>query len=75
MVKDLVAVGNMGALVRKRALTPTQYGDLADVPPELEWFVNITNAKTQRAYRIDVAEFWPSQASAGPRSCALRADK
>ena len=29
MAKDLVAV-------EKRALTPMQYGDLADVPPELE---------------------------------------
>jgi integrase/recombinase XerD len=50
MAKDLVAV-------EKRALTPAQYGDLADVPPELEWLANITNAKTRRAYRNDVEEF------------------
>jgi integrase/recombinase XerD len=42
---------------RKRALTPAQYGDLADVPPELEWLANITNPKTRRAYKIDVEEF------------------
>jgi len=35
-----------------------QYGDLADMPPELEWLANITNAKTRRAYKIDVSEFW-----------------
>jgi hypothetical protein len=61
MVKDLVAVGNTGAAadrqVLKRALTPAQYGDLAEVPPELEWLANITNPKTRRAYKIDVSEF------------------
>ena len=72
MVKDLVAVGNMGVALRKRALTPTQYGDLADVPPELEWLANITNPKTRRAYKIDVSEFsafagLTVRSSAGPR--------
>jgi hypothetical protein len=43
MAKDLVAV-------EKRVLTPAQYGDLADVPPELECLANITNPKTRRAY-------------------------
>jgi integrase/recombinase XerD len=41
----------------ERTLTPNQYRDLADVPPELEWLANITNAKTRRAYKVDVAEF------------------
>jgi integrase/recombinase XerD len=41
----------------ERTLTPEQYRDLADVPPELEWLANITNAKTRRAYKVDVAEF------------------
>jgi hypothetical protein len=50
MAKDLVAV-------ERRALTPAQFGDLADVPPELEWLANITNPKTRRAYKIDVEEF------------------
>ncbi len=43
--------------VPKRTLTPAQYGDLADVPPELEWLANITNLKTRRAYKLDVSEF------------------
>ena len=50
MVSDLVVIG-------KQKLTPAQYSDLADVPPELEWLANITNEKTRRAYKIDVAEF------------------
>jgi integrase/recombinase XerD len=43
--------------VRARALTPAQYGELADVPPEMEWLANITNPKTRRAYADDVREF------------------
>src|ERR1700687_3770163 len=50
MAKDLVAV-------EQRALTPAQFGDLADVPPEIEWLANITNPKTRRAYKNDVSEF------------------
>jgi hypothetical protein len=43
--------------VPKRTLTKAQYSDLADVPPEIEWLANLTNAKTRRAYLLDVAEF------------------
>jgi integrase/recombinase XerD len=43
--------------VRKRTLTQVQYGELADVPPELEWLANLTNSKTRRAYKRDVSEF------------------
>jgi hypothetical protein len=43
--------------VKKRSLTPAQYGALADVPPEIEWLANITNPKTRRAYKNDVSEF------------------
>jgi hypothetical protein len=57
MNKDLVRVGNTGAPALRRALTPAQFGDLAQVPPELEWLANLTNPKTRRAYKIDVEEF------------------
>jgi site-specific recombinase XerD len=49
-VGDLVPIG-------KQTLTPAQYSGLADVPPELEWLANITNPKTRRFYKSDVAEF------------------
>jgi hypothetical protein len=44
-------------LVPFSPLTPAQYSELADVPPELEWLANITNLKTRRAYKRDVEEF------------------
>jgi hypothetical protein len=66
MAKDLVAVENTVSLVRKRALTPAQDGDLAEVPPELEWLANITNPKTRRAYKIDVSEFSAFAGLRGP---------
>ena len=40
----------------RKSLTPMQYGDLADVPPEGEWLANITGKKPARAYKIDVSE-------------------
>ncbi len=43
--------------ISKEALTTAQYSKLAGVPPEIEWIVNITNPKTRRAYKVDVAEF------------------
>ena len=51
-------------------LTPAQYGDLADVPPEIEWLANITNAKTRRFYKSDVAEFSAFTGLKEPGSCA-----
>lgn len=30
---------------------------LAEIPPEIEWFANLTNANTRRAYRSDVRGF------------------
>ena len=41
----------------ERKLTAKEFQSLADVPPELEWFANIENANTRRAYRNDVSEF------------------
>jgi hypothetical protein len=47
VVTDLVPIS-------KEKLTPQQFNELADVPPEIEWLGNITNKKTRRAYKIDV---------------------
>lgn len=41
----------------KRLLTASEFQFLADVPAEMEWFANITNANTRRAYRHDVHDF------------------
>jgi integrase/recombinase XerD len=40
-----------------RALTAAQFQGLADVPPELEWFANIRNDQTRRAYHQDLTDF------------------
>lgn len=41
----------------KTALTPAVYQKLAQMPPELEWFTNIDNPKTRRAYKFDIEDF------------------
>lgn len=38
-------------------LADPKYRNLADMPPEAEWFANIDNLHTRRAYRNDVSEF------------------
>jgi len=42
--------------VPKHRLSSAQLEQLADMPPEEEWLRNLTNEKTQRAYRLDVRE-------------------
>jgi site-specific recombinase XerD len=39
------------------ALTPEAFYALRDVPPEAEWFANIDNPNTRRAYRHDIRDF------------------
>ena len=57
MANQLVKVGNAAMPAAARVVTPAQYGELAEIPPELEWLANITNRKSSEAYRIDVREF------------------
>jgi integrase/recombinase XerD len=45
------------AITPSSALTVTQFQTLAEVPPEIEWFANLTNANTRRAYRQDIEDF------------------
>jgi site-specific recombinase XerD len=40
-----------------RALTAPEFQRLAEVPPAAEWFANIDNPNTRRAYRNDLQEF------------------
>jgi hypothetical protein len=39
------------------SLTATQFHTLAEIPPELEWFANLHNPNTRRAYRQDIEDF------------------
>jgi hypothetical protein len=40
-----------------RILTAREFQDLGAVPPEAEWFANLDNPRTKRAYQIDIREF------------------
>ncbi len=47
-------------IVRKtdeRRLTAIEFQGLSEVPPELEWFANIDNTRTRRAYEADMKDF------------------
>src|SRR5271163_2446538 len=38
-------------------LTAAEFHRLADVPPEVEWFANLSNPSTRRAYETAVKDF------------------
>jgi len=40
-----------------RLLTAAEFQNLADVPPEVEWFANLANPNTRRAYEHAVKDF------------------
>ena len=40
-----------------RLLTAAEFHQLADVPPEVEWFANLTNPNTRRSYENAVKDF------------------
>lgn len=40
-----------------RMLTAEIYQRLADVPPEVEWFANLRNKATRRAYKNALSDF------------------
>ncbi len=42
---------------KQRLITQAEFQRLGDMPPEAEWFANITNPNTRRAYRNDVGQF------------------
>jgi site-specific recombinase XerD len=42
---------------RDRLLTRPEFQGLAEIPPAIEWFANIENQATKRAYRADIQDF------------------
>jgi site-specific recombinase XerD len=44
-------------VVAGRLLTATEFQQLGDVPPEVEWFANLSNAQTRRAYENAIKDF------------------
>lgn len=45
------------AIELQHCLTAAQFQGLAAMPAELEWFSNIDNAHTRKAYRVDIVDF------------------
>src|SRR5271155_3226595 len=45
------------ARVSNRLLTAAEFHQLADVPPEVEWFANLSNAHTRRVYENAIRDF------------------
>src|SRR5262245_41115414 len=54
---------------RARALTAAQFHALTEVPPEIEWFANITNPRTRAAYEMDVKAFARFIGIRAPEEC------
>jgi DNA gyrase/topoisomerase IV subunit B len=40
-----------------KRLSRAEFQGLGEMPPELEWFANLNNPRTRRAYRLDVRDF------------------
>lgn len=47
----------MGDSGLSRRLTAPEFAHLVDVPPEAQWFANLTSNQTRRAYQNDLASF------------------
>lgn len=54
-----------------RRLTAAQFHQLAAVPAEAEWFANLDNPRTRRAYRIDLQDFMGFSGIARPEEFGL----
>ena len=48
---------SIARIVDRRFLTAAEFQQLAAVPAEIEWFANIENKSTRRAYQIDIKDF------------------
>ena len=45
------------AYARSATLSPQDFSQLADVPPEAQWFANLDSEQTRRAYKSDLKAF------------------
>ncbi len=59
---------DLAAPVDGPLLTAVRFQSLADVPSELEWFANISNKSTRRAYENALKDFMGSSVSASRAS-------
>lgn len=59
MPQDTPIPARQGTVARpnKRVLTAEAFHQLSDVPPAMEWFANIDNPRTRRAYKNGLKDF------------------
>lgn len=57
MDQNLPAASDFSTAHTDRRLTAAEFQGLAEVPPALEWFANIDNPRTRRAYQVDLRDF------------------
>ena len=50
--------------------TAARFYALAEVPPEREWFANVPNESTRRAYKLDLTDFMASLGLTAPKISA-----
>jgi len=59
------------AAAARRPLTAPEFHHLSKVPPATEWFANIDNPNTRRAYRNDLKEFMTFVGVSSPEELRL----
>ena len=69
-MRELELKGQAAGL-EKRKLTAPEFRALAEVPPEVEWFANLKNGHTRRAYQSDVEDFMRFVGIEAPREFRL----
>ncbi|MDH1443845.1 hypothetical protein N5O88_16500 [Pseudomonas sp. GD03721] len=56
-----------GAALAERRLTASEFQKLTKVPAAVEWFANLDNPRTRRAYQGDVPSYGcPCKTATGP---------
>jgi len=59
--KNILVINRQTAITHplpaERLLTKAEFQTLAQVPPETEWFANLENENTRKAYRGDISAF------------------
>jgi site-specific recombinase XerD len=57
MISDPTKANEVATVDAGRLLTAAEFQRLGDVPPEVEWFANLGNAATRRAYENALQDF------------------
>jgi integrase/recombinase XerD len=57
MIADQLSAEIVPVTSTNRLLTAAEFHQLADVPPEVEWFANLTNRHTRRVYQNAISDF------------------